>query len=211
MTALRRHALVWLARAPRADHESDRALVEDWQAQGRPFIVCRRRGAADDLSLGFCAPTRGAPHLRPRRVAARGAAAQVLRATPPPALAEIASAAASAPQADALARLTGEAADAGLAPRVFGSWMWQTLTGDAHVRDASDLDVLVEVSSAAQADAAAALLERLSPAVPFRIDGELSIPGVGEVLWREYRWGGDELMLKSVDTVRLLPREALWA
>jgi len=209
VTALRRHALVWLSQAPRADDEPDGDLVADWYGRARPFVVCRRRGAGDDLSLGFCSPVTGAAHARPRRVAAQSAATHVLRVEAPPALGEVARRAGTAPQADALARLADDAS--GLAPRVFGSWMWQTVTGDAHVRDGSDLDILVEVASAEQAHAAAAVLERLSRGLPFRLDGELSIAGVGEVMWREYRGDGAEVLVKSVDAVRVLPREALWA
>jgi hypothetical protein len=33
---------------------------------------------------------------------------------------------------------------------------------------------------------------------------------LGEVHWREYRWGGPEVLLKSIGAVRLIRREELW-
>jgi phosphoribosyl-dephospho-CoA transferase len=128
----------------------------------------------------------------------------------PPILDDVARETAGLPHAAALARLAADARDAGVAVRVYGSWMWQALTGETHVRDASDLDVLIEVAGPDEAERATALLERAAPALSLAIDGELSIPGVGEVHWREYRFGSGDVLVKSVDALRLLPRETLW-
>jgi len=211
VTELRRHALVWLSHAPEAAHEPERSLVERWHAGGRPFVVCRRRSHRGDLSLGFCSPYPGAPERRPRRVAAHALRTQVLRADRPPALEEVARCHPAAGHADALSRLAAAAASAGLDVRVFGSWMWQALTGEPHVRASSDLDVLIEVSSAPEAERAVAFLEREARELPFAIDGELSVPGLGELHWREYRGDGAEVLLKSVADVRLMRREELWS
>lgn len=88
--------------------------------------------------------------------------------------------------------------------------MWQTLTGAPHVTADSDLDVLIEVSTPAGADDAAAFLQTASADSPCEVDGELSIPGLGEVHWREYLNGGPELLLKSLVAVRLIKRDDLW-
>lgn len=209
MTALRRHALVWLSQTPEADDESQRALADQWHAGGKPFVVCRRRGDRDGLALGFCAPHEETPELRPRRVAAHALAQHVVRVAQPPALEQVARCRPAADHGRSFARLGAGAARAGLDVRVFGSWMWQSLTGDRHVRPSSDLDVLIEVSGQRAADCAAAFLADEEPELPFKLDGELSFPGLGEVHWREYREGAPEILLKSVDTVRLIRREEL--
>ncbi|MEI8313367.1 MAG: malonate decarboxylase holo-[acyl-carrier-protein] synthase [Verrucomicrobiota bacterium] len=202
MIPLRRHSLVWLSRAPQPDLPADVAAVDRWHADGHPFVVCRSRGGSDLLSLGFCLPVSG---LRPRRIAAQARPDQIVRAARPPSLGDIA-----ALQPAAFARLSDSAACAGLDIRVFGSWMWQALTGESHVNASSDLDVLIEVADAAGADLAAEFLQREASACPFNLDGELSFPGLGEVHWREYLNGEPSILVKSVNTVRMVRREELW-
>jgi phosphoribosyl-dephospho-CoA transferase len=176
----------------------DTPAVDRWHAEGNPFVVCRQRGGQDLLSLGFCLAT---PGQRPRRVAVHAGHDQILRTARPPALTEL---------PPPFASLSDAAVDADLDVRVFGSWMWQTLTGAPHVTEASDLDVLIDVSTAAEADRAATFLEAASEDSLFRVDGELSIPGLGEVHWREYLNRTPELLLKSLVTVRMIRRGDLW-
>jgi len=209
MTGFRRHELVWLSQAPEADDVSDRLLVERWQADRRPFVVCRRRDDRGDVSLGFCAVHEKFPEVRPRRIGAHALAAHVVRMAEPPALAEVARCEPADGHASAFARLADGAARAGLDLRVYGSWMWQTLTGERHVRPTSDLDVLVRVAGLREAEGAAAFLEGQEPELSFRLDGELSFAGLGEVQWREYRQVRSEVLLKAVDTVRMVRREEL--
>jgi phosphoribosyl-dephospho-CoA transferase len=158
------------------------------------------------------------PGQRPRRVAAQASHDQIVRIARPPSLEEVVAAHkvhgpgafAFREQAEALIRLSASAAEAALDFRVFGSWMWQTLTGDLHVSADSDLDSLIEVSTSAGADRAAAFLQTASADSPFKVDGELSIPCLGEVHWREYLDGGPELLLKSLAAVRMIRRDDLW-
>ncbi|TSA34934.1 MAG: malonate decarboxylase holo-[acyl-carrier-protein] synthase [Verrucomicrobiaceae bacterium] len=207
--------LVWLSHAPQPDLSADAPAVDRWHAGGNPFVVCRQRGAEDDLAIGFCLAT---PSLRPRRIAAQSIHDHIARIARPPSLKEIAAARRNPEQAaagcrdhaGALAQLSAAAANAGLDIRVFGSWMWQTLTGDPHVSSDSDLDLLIDVSTAAEADRAAALLQTASADSPLRVDGEFSISGKGEVHWREYLTGGPELLIKSIATVRMIRRDDLW-
>ena len=209
MTGLRRHTLVWLSQAPEADDGADRAAADRWQAHGRPFVVCRRRGDRDDVSLGFCVVREEFPEIRPRRVGAHAKAALVVRTARPPALAEVARCGPAALRAAAFGRLAEEAARAGLDLRVYGSWMWQALTGENHVRPSSDLDLLVDVAGPREAAEVADFLARQERDLPFGLDGELSFAGRGEVQWREFLQGAPEVLLKAVDTVRLVPRETL--
>ncbi len=190
------------------------SVVDQWQADGNPFVVCRQRGGVDHISLGFCLP---APGRRPRRIGATSRPGEIVRTARPPSLKDVATTAfkpgktaSTINHTAALLRLSDGAAKAGLELRVFGSWMWQALTGGSHVSGSSDLDVLIDVSTSADADRAADFLQNSAADSPFVLDGELSIPGLGEFHWREYLKGEPEVLVKSIDAVRMLPREDLW-
>jgi phosphoribosyl-dephospho-CoA transferase len=241
---LRRHALVWLSRPPQPDVTGNSFAVDQWHADGNPFVVCRQRGGSDHLSLGFCLPS---PGQRPRRIAVLARRDQIVRVALPPSLDEVAAfqpdpngaqlsgvehasrllfsfQAGSrdgrptsqnrhklAPfQPAPFAHLAEAAAKDGLDIRVFGSWMWQTLTGGSYVNAASDLDVLVDVADAAGAGRAADFLQRKAEECPFKLDGELSFPGLGEIHWREYLNDGPMILVKSIVAVRMIRREELW-
>ena len=209
MTGLRRHTLVWLSQAPEAETDDDRVRAAAWQMSGHPFIVTRRRDDGRDIGLGFCTTDPAHPELRPRRVAARTDPGRIVRNIRPPGLLEIARCPAAMARADSFSRLISAAARAGLDVRVYGSWMWQALTGERHVHAASDLDVVIDVADLAAADRAAAFLAHEEPELAFRIDGELSFPGLGEIQWREILQDKDEVLLKSVDTLQLVSRARL--
>lgn len=209
MTGLRRHTLVWLSQAPGAETSDDRARAAIWHTADRPFVVTRRRADGNDIGLGFCTTNPDHPELRPRRVAALTDPAHIVRLERPPRLEEIAGCPAATAQAHSFSRLILAAADAGLDIRVYGSWMWQALTGERHVHEASDLDVVIDVAGLDAAGRAAAFLAREEQELAFRIDGELSFPGLGEVQWREFLQDRSEVLLKSVDTLKLVPRTQL--
>lgn len=208
MTGLRRHALLRLSQAPQAGTDTDRLLAERWQAAGRPFVVARGSGDPDTVALGFCAVDARHPELRPRRVAVRTDPRHVIDVARPPALDEIARCPAAHAVAP-LARLAAAAVEEAIDIRVYGSWMWQALTGEAHVRDTSDLDVLVDVSGKEQADRATGFLARQEAALGLTLDGELSFAGLGEVHWRDYRQGKAEVLVKAIDSMCLMPRAEL--
>ncbi|MBS0517245.1 MAG: malonate decarboxylase holo-[acyl-carrier-protein] synthase [Proteobacteria bacterium] len=209
MTPLRRHCLVWLSEPPETFDTDDRARAVAWHAQGRPFVVTRRRGEGAEIGLGFCTTDLRHPGLRPRRVAAQTIPGHIVDSTRPPPLDAVARCAAARTNKPSFMRLQAAASEAGLVVRIYGSWMWQALTDEPHVHDASDLDVVIDVASSAEAGRAAAMLAREEPMLAFRIDGELSLAGRGEVHWREYHQGKPEIVLKSIDTLRLVPRTAL--
>lgn len=209
MSGLRRHTLVWLSQAPESETEDDRARAARWHEAGRPFVVTRRRNEGAEVGLGFCTTEPDHPELRPRRVAARTGAGQIARQVRPPALEEIARCPAATARADSFSRLIGAATAAVVPMRVYGSWMWQALTGERHVHAESDLDVVIDVTGLAGALRTAAFLARAEQELPFRIDGELSFPDLGEVSWRELLQDRDEILLKSVDILELVPRAHL--
>lgn len=209
MIALRRHALARLAEAPEADGDDDVRRAAGWHAAGRPFVVTRRRDADAAVGLGFCTTDPAHLELRPRRVAARTGMDSIVSIAPPPMLGDIAAIPEAAVHAASFAHLGKAATAAGIEIRVYGSWMWQALTGERHVHRTSDLDILVEVTGTAAADRAAAFLRRVEPSLAFRLDGELSFSGRGEVNWREYAQDRTDVLLKSIDTMRLTPRGEL--
>jgi phosphoribosyl-dephospho-CoA transferase len=209
MTGLRRHTLVWLAQAPDAETKEDRARAACWHEAGRPFVMTRRRDDGHAVGLGFCTTDPAHPELRPRRVAARTDAGEILRHARPPSLEEIARCPAATPKTDSFARLIAAASKAGIAINVYGSWMWQALTGERHVHAESDLDVVIDVPDLERALRTAAWLSRVEQDLDFRVDGELSFPGVGEVQWRELLQDRDDVLLKSTETLQLVPRAHL--
>ena len=194
--------LVWLSHSPQQEVAGDSFVVDQWHADGNPFVVCRQRGGSEHLSLGFCLAS---PGQRPRRIAAHAPPGRIARIARPPSLDEVA-----ALHPDTFVRLSDAAAKSRLDLRVFGSWMWQTLTGGSYVNASSDVDVLIDVADAAGAERAAKFLEHGGAECPFTLDGELSLPGLGEVHWREYLNGEPAILVKSINAVRMVQREDLW-
>ena len=125
-----------------------------WARRGLPLVVTRQPPAQGDvLATGLPAP---ASHGR-RRLAVAVAPRDVLL------LDEFPDAEAAAPTlppaaAPAWRALVAALAAHGCAARVYGGFGWQALTGMAYVHAESDLDLLLPVETAAQADAIARLL-----------------------------------------------------
>jgi phosphoribosyl-dephospho-CoA transferase len=98
--------------------------------------------------------------------------------------------------------------------RVYGSYGWQQLTGMDYVHAKSDIDLLVEVRTVAQADQASALLCTANDAGPLRIDGELAFESGAAVAWREwlrFRSGQTEQILVKRLAGATLEDAAVWA
>ena len=188
MTPLHRHQIAWLSRAGWGhlldggwDAEA-RDCLQHWAQRSLPLVVTRQpdEDGAPLIALGLCAPRR----WRRRRLALRVAQADVLYFDEFPRLEQLA---ARLPVgARTPARQLSTALQAcGASARVYGSHGWQHLTGLEHVRDGSDLDVWVGVSSSEQADAVAAALDAFA-APTRRLDGELVFPDGTAVAWREW-------------------------
>jgi len=156
-----------------------------WGRRGLPLVVTRQPSSqADVLATGLPAP---ASHRR-RRLAVAIAPRDVLLVDEfpdadaathqlPPAL------------APAWHALLGALAADGCAARVYGGHGWQALTGLAYVHPASDLDLLLPVRSAAQADSVSRRLAHAQEqgwSGP-RLDGELLFDDGAAVAWREWR------------------------
>ena len=166
--------------APWDDEAHD--CLSTWARRGLPLVVTRQPPSHDDtLATGLPAPSR----FRRRRLAVAVAPRDVLF------LDEF-------PNADAVTRLlprglatawrslVAALAASDCAVRVYGGYGWQAVTRLAYVHAASDLDLLLPVSSSAQADEVADALASQAWDGP-RLDGELLFPDGAAVAWRE--WG----------------------
>ncbi|ARQ89095.1 MULTISPECIES: malonate decarboxylase holo-[acyl-carrier-protein] synthase [Stenotrophomonas] len=202
---LPRHTLVWLsARAGwQADIAAHEPRLANWFAQGLPAIVARR--AADDadprLRLGVPLP----PAEGKLRLALRVPLQDVVRTEAPPPL-----------QAALEGNLPEEwrhplQALQAIAPaRVFGAFAWQLLSHRPYVHARSDIDLLWQADSAAQADRLVASLQAWETEYGRRVDGELCLADGGAVNWREYAGRSREVLVKRADGAALELRDALF-
>ncbi len=215
-SALHRQQLVRLSaagwtRVLEAAWDADaRACLELWAGRGLPLVVTRQPPAQDDaLATGLPAPSR----FWRRRLAVQVAPRDILfldEFPPAAAVTRLLPRAAAMPWRALLAML----AAADCAPRVYGGYGWQALTRLAYVHAASDIDLLLPVDSAAQADAVARVLalqrgsdlafcppsseaggthaspegrrQGLTPWNGPRLDGELLFPDGAAIAWREW-------------------------
>ncbi len=174
-----------------------------WARRGLPLVVTRQPPAPGDvLATGLPAP---ASHRR-RRLAVAVAPRDVLL------LDEFPDAAAAADDlppdlAPAWHALLAALAANGCAARVYGGHGWQVLTRLAYVHPASDLDLLLPVRSAAQADAVSRVLADARAWRGPRLDGELLFADGAAVAWREwlaYREGrAAQVLVKRLHGVAL--------
>lgn len=208
----RRHDLVWLRAGAAVDLTACSAAaaadVEAWRKAGRPLVSARSDGlSADRLRLGLTLPGTG----QRRRVSLTAARADVERSTPPPPLDTLVDTlpAGHRPSLHAFAeRCTA----LGIAPRVYGSLLWQSLSGEPCLRADSDLDLLFDLDHPAPLPALLALLRNAYGAL--RLDGEIRC-GAHAVAWRELAAAFDgsgprRVLAKSDDGIALIDVAALW-
>jgi phosphoribosyl-dephospho-CoA transferase len=206
---LHRHTLVWLdARGwqgvlgrPGLDLQA-RACLNHWAENDLPLVVTQQpAGTTEAWQLGLSAPLRWSRRrlwlsVAPQTIAQTGSF--------PPA----ADIAAQLPQnwRDRWHVLCAELSAAGADARVYGSHGWQTLSAMTHAGPASDIDLLLRVGGAVQADAVAAVLERASAEGP-RLDGELLFSSGAATAWREWltwrRQGRGTILVKRLRSVSL--------
>jgi phosphoribosyl-dephospho-CoA transferase len=205
---LQRHQLVRLTPEGWAGVQSgDReplaqAALAHWAAHDLPLVVTRQRvDDGEQIALGLPAPTcwgRLRLALSVPAVALRDPHGFPEPTAITPLLAP--------PVHAAWTTLAERLAALGVAPQVYGSHGWQAITGLAYLRDSSDLDLWLPVRDAAQADAAAALLDDAGWRGP-RLDGEIGLPDGAAVAWREWRlWRAgraDAVLVKHRTGVRL--------
>lgn len=152
-----------------------------WAERGLPLVVTRQPAfASDAIATGLPAPARW---LR-RRLAVAVEPRHVLFLDEFPAADAVTR---QLPRAShgAWRALLAALADAGCAARVYGGYGWQVLTRLAYVHADSDLDLLLPVDSALQADAVVDVLAAFAWNGP-RLDGELLFADGAAIAWREW-------------------------
>lgn len=212
-----RHDLAWLTRdgwqelLATASHGTPaHAAISRWADADWPLVV--RRSDADaragDTCLGLAAPPHpvsGAKLRLPLRVSGR----HIARHSPPLALGAIVHALPARWQAS-IASLAQ--ASAGLDLRVYGSLALQALTGQAYLRDASDIDLLFRPRDSAELDQGTLLLAGFLEKLP--LDGEIIFPSGQAVAWKEWftaRAHTGRVLVKSQTNVKLGARAELRA
>lgn len=209
--AVRRHDLVWID----VDRLSPQTLgtvpaipaaVDAWFRHGRPAVVCRQHQAAPDrLRLGIPLP----PREGGARVALVTARAAMRTVQAPPALTQVIP---SAPVhwRQPLQRLALDADALGISLSVYGSLLWQHVTGESYVTSRSDIDLLLRVCGAAQLLPAFDLLRDWEQESGLRADGEVQLADGAGVAWRELARAPATVLVKSLHDVQLRPgREIL--
>jgi phosphoribosyl-dephospho-CoA transferase len=224
MQPLQRHQLVWLdeygwfrvlaqaagRRMPTLDAAA-LSCLEHWAERRLPLVVTRQAiapaeaGPDTPLLLGLPAPACwGRQSL---------AVTACLRAVQQQGEFPDAAAARIQLPGDAQAGwsvLCASLATLGVAARVYGSHGWQLVTGLVYLHAQSDIDLLMPVADARQADAACALLHAAQTSGPLRalrVDGELAFENGAAVAWREWaQWRAGltpQLLVKRIDGVSL--------
>jgi phosphoribosyl-dephospho-CoA transferase len=217
MTALHRHQLAWLSDA---GWRQVRACAPDdlpWDAQAAdalrhwaqndwPLVVTRQPvryrpvgsagRATERITFGLPAPLR----WNRRRLFVEADAATVCRLGEFACASEVIALLPAEAQA-CWPTLCAELDQLHVTARVYGSYGWQLLTDLPYLHVRSDLDLFVKVESSRQADAVAALFERVSFEVP-RLDGEIVFGDGTGVAWREWAaWRSgrvDQILVKRL-------------
>ena len=139
------------------------------------------------------------------RIALRLAPGAVLSMAAPPPLQDVIPSA-PLPWRDPLTRLAAGADALGVTLRVYGSLLWQHLTGEQHITAHSDIDLLLRAGHTRQLHAVLMLLQTWQRDTGLRLDGELLLHGERAVAWRELLGTSPQVMLKSATAVALLAR-----
>ncbi|KQV96949.1 malonate decarboxylase holo-[acyl-carrier-protein] synthase [Rhizobacter sp. Root1221] len=206
MRRLHRHQLAWLSEPGWAavlgrpwDPEA-LACLHHWSAHRLPLVVTRQPHDAEPsglIALGLPCPARWSR----RRLSLEAPRSGIACLGAFPGLAAV-QAMVPLSARPALRHLVADLDACQAAPRVFGSYGWQAISGLDHVRPESDLDLVVDVDGPVHADAVARALGRFS-AGWLRLDGELVFEGGAAVAWREWMaWRAGSAQAVMVKTLR---------
>jgi phosphoribosyl-dephospho-CoA transferase len=210
---LRLDPLVWQRTLESRADLSARPHVSDWARRGWPVIVRRALPSeladADRLDLIPVAIALPLPEGKPG-VALRLPASGVQQRLPALSLRACCGV---APRSwwPTLQAVLGVGAGLRLEPCVFGSLLWQTLTGMSYLHERSDLDLIWRVSERQQALRLCRALADVGAASALRIDGELLLPDGSSVQWRELLRCPSEVIVKTRSRVECRPWAQLFA
>ncbi|HEX3843448.1 MAG TPA: malonate decarboxylase holo-[acyl-carrier-protein] synthase [Steroidobacteraceae bacterium] len=200
---LRIDVLLWQALAAMQGEDTRACWLREWGARDWPVIVRRddSESSPDSVAVGVPLP----PSAGKLRVALHVPRVAMAARLSPVLLADCRRA---APRrwGTVLDRLEALGDATAIAPGVCGSLLWQHLTGLAYLHDASDIDVLWQVTSLGQARAIAGALPEIEHRTGIRVDGEiLSARGWG-VHWREFGTQAPEMLVKTRSSAQLCSR-----
>ena len=182
--------------------------VAQWALRGWPVIV--RRPAADDDPALIPVALPLPPAAGKLRLAAQ-LPPEHIRGRLPPLTLRAAREEAPLAWEPVVASLLALADQTGVEPRLFGSLLWQRLTGLGYLSETSDLDLLWPVADAERAHRLVQWLASIEAGSPVRLDGEILLPGGGGVQWREWHGGASEVLVKTAAGVLLQPRRTLFS
>jgi phosphoribosyl-dephospho-CoA transferase len=106
--------------------------------------------------------------------------------------------------------LLAAAEQASVEPCLFGSLLWQQLTGLPYLSATSDLDLLWLVSDPASAAWIAGRIAAIEATSPVRLDGEFILRDGGGANWRELHGGAAGVLVKTLDGVEIRPAAELF-
>lgn len=109
-----------------------------------------------------------------------------------------------------LQRLHTMGAGLGSVPAVYGSLLWQCLTGLTYLHERSDLDLIWRVSDATQAQQLAAAIDACAAQGPMPIDGEFIAAAGVAVNWREFHQCRSQVLVKTLHGVQMFERARLF-
>jgi phosphoribosyl-dephospho-CoA transferase len=206
---LHRHYLVWVDPSGWQRHlleelpATQLPVVQEWFGQRRPAVVCRQEAAKPGgvIRLGIpLSPRRGRS-----RIALTIGSGALCDVRPPPLLTRVTRDAPPAWQAP-LRHLAAAAAALQLSLRVYGSFLWQHLTGETYVTERSDVDLLFAARDDTQLQSMLALLLQWERESGLRADGELLLADGAGVAWRELLRADGTVLAKRTTAVQLLAR-----
>jgi len=194
---IKRHQLVWLNQSPVAIEPRAQKACDEWFESGLPFIATRQTSDYE-LRLGFCTP-RETNDASPQRIGVVARKDSIARLSPPPLLAE------AITQFKILKGIRDFAETQCF--HLYGSYLWELLTEQPYTTPTSDLDLFIVLEHAQEIPGVIACFQKLDCRLPIRVDGEVSIQGLGEINWRELAASTETLLLKTTTGVRLINRE----
>ena len=218
-----RHDLVWLShqawasvfaqQMARVPDESTSLLIQSlhrWQQEEWPAVVRRRDADAadDEICIGFAlVPVNG----RKPRVAAKVKVQDILEHQPSLSLATVIPFVAPDWQAT-LRTFNSEGSAVGVRWRVYGSLVFQFLTGQSYVNETSDIDVLFRPQTQEHLLHGLTLLRQYQGQIP--LDGEVIFPQGQAVAWKEWLLSdsvpepsnNQRLLVKDNQQVRLVTK-----
>ncbi|MHC2089610.1 malonate decarboxylase holo-[acyl-carrier-protein] synthase [Methylobacterium sp. CM6244] len=176
--------------------------LAEWARRGWPVIVRRRDPGepADHIPAGLPLP----PSAGKRRIGLALPAAAASRLAP----VALERARMTAPEAwwPVVDEVLALGRECRLVPNVFGSLLWQALTGLSYLGSGSDLDLLWPVSGRVDPRFLQGLA-RIEAGAPMRLDGEIVLPDRAGINWRELLDApeGGTVLCKGRESLALRP------